>query len=134
VQRELGDKGGMAWSLHCLGRIAGQRGDWQRAVSRFRESMALRQELGDRRGIVDGLEGLAAAAGAPGRGREEQAARLFGAADALRHAIRAPLPPVQQAERNEQLAALRNSLGEAGFRAAWEAGQALTWEQLVESL
>jgi predicted ATPase len=69
-----------------------------------------------------------APAGHPGGAGARHAARLLGAAQALREAIGSPLPPNEQPGRDALIAALRQDLGEE-FTAAWEAGRALSWEQ-----
>jgi hypothetical protein len=91
------------------------------------ESLVIRRELGDRLGVAGSLEGLAAAERA--QGDPEQAVRMLGAAAALREAIGSPLPPGARPAYDEQVAALRASLGEAAYCAAWGAGRALTWER-----
>jgi hypothetical protein len=65
------------------------------------------------------------------RGRFEAAARLLGAAEALRRVIGAPRAPVYQPQYNARLTTLRNALDEEAFTAAWEAGRAMTWEEAV---
>jgi hypothetical protein len=58
-------------------------------------------------------------------GRPERAAKLVGAADALRQAIGTPLPAHEAADRNDTVAGCSAALGEAQFRAAFESGSAL---------
>jgi hypothetical protein len=60
------------------------------------------------------------------------AARLFGAAEALRAAIGSPIPPIERAEYERAVAASRTALGEAAFAAAWAEGRAMTLERAVE--
>ncbi len=69
------------------------------------------------------LEGLAAIAVADAR--PDRAARLLGAADALRRAIDTPLPTHEAADRNDTVAGCSAALGEDRFRAAFDAGAAL---------
>jgi hypothetical protein len=52
--------------------------------------------------------------------------RLWAAADALRDAIGAPLPPLARAERDREVVALKAALGEEAFTTAWSAGGTLT--------
>jgi hypothetical protein len=52
----------------------------------------------------------------------ERAARCFGAAATLREQLAAPVPPADLAEQQATVAALRTTLGDAAFAAAWEAG------------
>ena len=61
----------------------------------------------------------------------ERAARLCGAAAALRVAIGAPLHPTERADYERTVAALRVALGDAAYEAAWAQGQALTLEQAI---
>jgi hypothetical protein len=59
----------------------------------------------------------------------ERAARLWGAAEALRERLGAPLPPNERAEYEREVAAVRQALGAEGFAVAWAAGRSLTEEQ-----
>jgi hypothetical protein len=73
---------------------------------------------------------LAAVAG--GHGHPERACRLFGAAAALREAGGWPLAPVYRGEYERQVAAVRDTLGEKAFTAAWAEGRAMAPEQAIE--
>jgi len=89
----------------------------------FAEGLALFTELGDRRIIalaLDGVAGLAIAWGQP-----ERAARLFGAAAALREASGLPVDPAHRAAHGRDVAAARAALGEGAFTAGWATGAAL---------
>jgi predicted ATPase/class 3 adenylate cyclase len=46
MHRALGDKAGVAESLHGLGRVAWRRGDFDRAATFYEEALLLRQDLG----------------------------------------------------------------------------------------
>src|SRR5207247_2499724 len=70
------------------------------------------------------LEALAAAATEDGDAR--RAARFFGAAAALRVILGPLLPLAAPSDRDACLDSLRRVLGEEQFRAAWNAGRALT--------
>jgi tetratricopeptide (TPR) repeat protein len=133
MYRELGDAWGVAYSLHNLGGVAHEQGDLAKATALYEESLALLRELGDKRGIAYSLEGLASAAGVPGNehGALERAARLFGAAAALRAAISAPMAPNERVAYDRAVETARTSLGDGAFAAGWAAGQALTPEQAI---
>jgi non-specific serine/threonine protein kinase len=73
-----------------------------------------------------GLAALAAQEGGP-----ERAARLWGAAAALREAHGLHLPALLRARSEGYAAAARAQVGEAAFAAAWAAGRAMTLEQAV---
>jgi hypothetical protein len=58
----------------------------------------------------------------------ERAARLWGAAEALRDSLGLPLPPNEHPEYDRSLAAVREALGQETFARAWAAGRAMTLE------
>jgi predicted ATPase/transcriptional regulator with XRE-family HTH domain len=114
---ELGDRGGEALALYELGLVAHARGDAREAERLQRAGLALAWEIGDRRRVAFCLQGLAAAA--PLR----EAARLLGAADALREELQAPVLGPDREDYERCLAALRGLGGPAGA-AAWAEGRA----------
>ncbi len=75
------------------------------------------------------LEGLAQVVAL--QGEELWAARLWGAANALREAIHTPLPPIDCADYERSVAAARGSLGEKAFTAAWSQGRVMSPEQAL---
>jgi hypothetical protein len=95
-------------------------------VELFRESLALRRELGEPRGIAASLEALGAVAAATGDA--EGAARLLGAAEAARAQIGVPRWALGADRVRTIEASATAELGEEGFRLAREAGQALSVE------
>ena len=122
LHRELEEKQNVAVALHSLGRVRTAQGDYAGAEALFRESLGLRQDIGSRRGMAETWEGLAAVATA--QEQAEEAARLLGRSAALREAIGAPVPPIERADYERNVATVRANLGESTFRAAWEDGQA----------
>jgi non-specific serine/threonine protein kinase len=129
VFREHDHSVGVATALQGLAHLASLRRDDHRAVALTREALSLRWEFDDRRLIAPCLESLAGVAGRSGQ--PAQAARLFGAADALRAALGTPVVPLQRAGHEREIEAVREALGAAAFATAWEAGQALPLEQAV---
>jgi DNA-binding CsgD family transcriptional regulator len=115
--------------LHNLGYLALRRADTRRALRLFRESLALFRDQGDQRGIADCLDGLAGVLGA--MKQSERAARLLGAAEALREVTSAIVWPANAADYERSLAVARGRLDEAAFAAAWAAGRALPLERAV---
>jgi hypothetical protein len=59
------------------------------------------------------------------------AARLWGAADALRESLGAPLPPHERDEAVREREGLRQALGEEAFAAAFAEGRAMNWERAI---
>lgn len=129
IGRDLGDKRGITNSLVHLGWLAQAQGDHPLARAFVKESLAISQELGDRSLIADALEVSAKSALAS---RETHlAARLLGAAHALREAIGAPLPPSDRAEYDDDVRAVRTALGDRAFNALWDEGQTMDLEHIV---
>jgi tetratricopeptide (TPR) repeat protein len=127
VAREIGDKRVIAIALYNLGGVALHGGDHAASCSLRQESLVIRHELGDRVGVAECLEGLADAAG-----QTERAARLLGAAQALRDALGAPVAPAVESGHQDDVAAVRTALGKEAFAAAWAEGQSMALEQAVQ--
>jgi DNA-binding NarL/FixJ family response regulator len=88
------------------------------------------RELGDQLVASESMEGLACAAGI--RGEAERAARMFGAAQALRETVGYERAPREQALREPYLAAASSKLDEASWEAAFAEGKRMTFEKAVE--
>jgi len=129
--RQLGDQRGMAFALDYLGVLARGRGDYERALALYTESLGLWRHVGQRSEIATCMEGLAEAACA--LGKATHAARLLGAAAALRDRIGAPVLPADRPDYERTVAAVRSALAQA-FQPAWETGQTLPLDQVVTAL
>ncbi len=125
----LGAKQQIAVCLITLGIVAHAQGDGERATVLYRECLQLYRELGDKRGIAECLECLASVDAAAKQ--TERAARLFGASEALREAIKAPLPPSNRRAYDLSVAAVRDRLPEEVFAAAWGLGRKMPLEQAI---
>src|SRR5258706_7175603 len=101
-----------------LARLAHARGEDGRALDLGHKALTMFREMGDHQGLAETLEGLAAASSPT-----PEAARLFGAAQSLRTALGAPVPPVEQPAYDKDVAAVRQALDTETFEAAWRAGQ-----------
>jgi predicted ATPase/class 3 adenylate cyclase len=130
IKRELGDKSGTAYTLNVLGRAVREQGNHALAGSLLVESLGIRRELEDKLGMAECLEGLAGLAEA--QGQHERAAQLFGAAEALRGMIGAPIPPSDRAAHDRYVASTRASLDEPLFNVAWAEGRGKTLDQAIE--
>lgn len=119
-----------AVALQNLGELAYHRGDDARALALHRLSLTLAVQLQAKVHIAFSLEELAAIIAR--QGQAERAARLFGAAQALRAAIGSPLPLNYRAEfYDPAVAALRAALDETAHATAWAAGRALPFETAI---
>jgi ATP/maltotriose-dependent transcriptional regulator MalT len=131
LNRERGDKWGTGTVLGSLGWVALRQRDFKRMKETLRESLLVRMEIGDRGGIAWCLEKLAEAASL--QGQPQQAVRLFGGAAALRAPLRSVIDPADRPDYERTLTALRATLGDKMFEAAWAEGSALTMAQAVEA-
>ena len=125
----LEDSEGMAFALVNQGFAALSEGQHDRAVDLLREALRRLAELEFRDVIGYCFEGLAAVLALTGRG--EEAAKLLGAAEALRESLGVGLAPAEQATHDETVAAVLEALGEEPFAAAWRAGRELALEEAV---
>jgi len=114
----------------ALGRLLALQGDAAAARRQYQESLTLLFEGNvSKENIAASLEGLAALE--VGQGAPSLAARLWGAAEALREAIGAPMYPVYRASYEQAMALARATLGEEEFAAAWAQGRAMTPEEAL---
>jgi predicted ATPase/DNA-binding CsgD family transcriptional regulator len=140
LNRSRGDRWCVGTVLGSLGWVALVQHDYARMRANLGESLAIRLEIGDRGGIAWCLEKLAEAARVQGETatafarieRYQAAARIFGAAAALRGPIKSVIDPVDQPGYEHNLAALRRGLGGPAFAAAWAEGEAMALTAVVD--
>jgi tetratricopeptide (TPR) repeat protein len=131
VTQESQYKPDWARSLVTLGRVQRALGETARAATLLHEGLGVFCQIHSKLGIATALEGLA---GIAVSGDAEQAARLFGAAEAIRDTIGAPLPPVDRPAYERDVAALRTHLDNQAVARRWAEGRALTCEQIISLL
>jgi tetratricopeptide (TPR) repeat protein len=113
-----------------LAMVATEQRDFGKARQLLREVMAGSEERGYHYERIYALEAMAGLAAA--QGQSERAARLFGAAEALRQATGSPLPASERNDHQRIVASARAALGEEAFAAAWAEGRTKTLEQAVD--
>jgi predicted ATPase len=122
IDRERQDAAGLAVNAGNLAWLALTRDHADQAAPLIEQALAGFLEVGDREGLAEGLE--QAAALSLRRGRPAEGARLAGTASALRDALGVPWASIHDRERVErELSAMRSTLGEDGFVAAYEDGR-----------
>jgi predicted ATPase/DNA-binding SARP family transcriptional activator len=126
LSRDVGDRYWTMLSLLRLARVARTQGEYETAAALDREAMTLASGLGAKRAIAEWLEGMASTAASSGA--FDRATSLMGAADAVRQAIGAPLPPRDVPGHEDQLALAREKIGDESFEAAWTAGRGMQLE------
>jgi tetratricopeptide (TPR) repeat protein len=117
----------LAFALLARGDVARAQGDPATAAQYYARSLRIVVEHKDQPDVAERLEGFAKLAGAAQQ--PQRAARLFGAAEALRERIGTPLPAVERADYDGAVALARAQLDPAAFSAAWAEGKVLGWEE-----
>jgi predicted ATPase/class 3 adenylate cyclase len=129
--REMEDKWQLGMVVGWLGLLAVWSGDDHDLAERsLEEALALDRELGNWAYGAYCLESFAGLAGARAQG--SRAARLWGAAEALRTNIGAPRPLDARLLYEPSMAAARAQLGEAAWEAAFAEGMAMSPEEAAE--
>jgi DNA-binding CsgD family transcriptional regulator len=127
--RELGNKRGIATCLQQSALwLLLAKGDFSAARILHEESFATASALGDPWLTAFCLEGWALMAA---QGERAWAARLWGAAESLRERCGVPLTPLERADYEPAVAAVRTQLGARAFEAVWTEGRTMTLEQVL---
>jgi predicted ATPase/DNA-binding SARP family transcriptional activator len=136
----IGFREGIAYADEQLGLLAAARGA-AAAVPLLRHSLKLHTELRDRWRMSSVLEDLAAVALARGRpgamsgpAAALTAARLLGAAAAVREAIGTAIAPCEREQHDQTDSGAQAVLGEKAFEAAWRHGRLTPADELVAEL
>ncbi len=116
-------------ALATRARVAIAQGEPEQAERDAQDALTCAAEIGANLSAPDILECLAALAGESGSHRE--AARLFGAAEAIRQRVGAVRFKVWDAGYEASVAALRDAMGENDFESAWAEGAALSTEEAI---
>jgi hypothetical protein len=113
-----------------LGHLERHMGNLVQARLIYQDTLKGWQDLGNRSAVAHELECfgfLAIHDEEPHR-----AIKLFGAAEALRERIQAPMTDYERVEYDQKVAQLRSLLAPVEFRALWAAGRAMSMEQAIE--
>jgi predicted ATPase/DNA-binding SARP family transcriptional activator len=121
---------GITFLLGDLGKVSLAQNDYQQAASHYREALTIHWDRGNKRFIAEDLERLADVAIM--LQQSERAARLLGAAEALRQSTGADLFPYQLEDYEGDLEILRSQLDETALRIHWVEGRAMDVKQAVE--
>lgn len=129
LSKEIGYWPGIIGTLIFLARLALEAGNMATAGELLKESLALLREPNENRPltVATNLQGLGVTLAALGRLTE--AVQLWGAADAL-----STLLPEERAFVARASMAIRATLSEVAFTAAWATGQAMTLEQALDTM
>jgi DNA-binding CsgD family transcriptional regulator len=119
----------LTMTLSMRAQVAIAAGEQVQAESDARDALARATELKAHLPVPDILENLAVLAS--GASSHREAARLFGAAHGIRQRVGAVRFKVYDAGYEASVAALRETMGEKDFDAAWAEGAALSTEEAI---
>jgi hypothetical protein len=129
VARELGTPFFLGRALGEIGRAECDEGRHDLALKHFAEGMTILHGLGNRPGVIESLEGLAGVAAATAAPR--RAARLWGAAHALRQEIGNATSVRESIAYERQVKPVRATLTAEAFDRAWDEGRAMSLDDAV---
>ncbi len=131
VLRAAGSRSNLAVNLSIRAVNTAMCGDHAQSIASLRESLALALRMHDTQIGTYSLEGLAGASAMLGEG--QRAARLFGAAEALRERSGSVIGlAILRELRERYLAALPARFDADDLEAEWSVGLAMTFEQVAE--
>jgi hypothetical protein len=127
--RKMGNRPRVIGIQSELAHLARHEGNLAEATRLYRETLTALQEFGHRGGVARNLECLAFVASA--QQQPLRAARLIGAANALRELSRVFMMPEEVPETEQAMASMRGQVPAADFEAAWAEGRALDMDQAI---
>ena len=126
---ELNAKGFMAILLTGLGLLAQAHQNYPQALSIHTQTVWLACEVDDRRVLARCLEKTAGVIGK--MGQTNRAAKILGAADALRSQLNSPVERLDSPDYENILTFMRKTLGETQWHADWEVGRQMTLDEAI---
>jgi len=130
IFRHLRHKGFETVLLSELGHVARATGNMEEAKDLYTQSLTSFQDQGHRPAIAHELECFAFIAISEHEPR--RAAKLLGAAEALRERIGSPMQDLEQIEYDKAVVQARSSMKEPEFSTLWAEGRALSMEQAIK--
>jgi predicted ATPase/class 3 adenylate cyclase len=127
--RHIGDASLATGMLSHRAHLERRAGNLSEAAAQYARTIQDYLEIGHRAAVLHEVECLAFIA--IRRGQAAHAARLLGAAEALRDSANSPMTAAERVEYDEHLAALRAQANVQTIAAAWQAGRALSLEAAV---
>jgi hypothetical protein len=131
IREAVGDRRGIACSLHALATLALLEGDVEQAMYQYLASLRGFEQLGDKLGLARCFEGVASAAHR--QGGDDRAAALFGTAHLLRGELAAPLSPMERERHRHLLAEIQAAREETDDAEEWPHAVAMPLDMALSS-
>ncbi len=132
LHRDIKNVWGIGHALRNLAAVMRERNEWVKARGVLQESLLWYRTLASSLSFAECLESFAGLARA--EGQPERAVRLYATAAALRETLGAPQMPIEREVVERDMSALRASLEEPVFAAAWEVGRTRPVEEVLAEL
>jgi predicted ATPase/DNA-binding CsgD family transcriptional regulator len=129
IYQALGNIWGMARAINHISYLELKAGRYSESATFAAEALTLFSQSGNLSEGSQCIENLADAAGALGRG--ELSARLYGMAEGLQERLGTPMWPTYRTEYEQEVGRVRALLDPGTMEAAWQAGRALSDEEMV---
>jgi tetratricopeptide (TPR) repeat protein len=129
VFKQIGHKGMVAGMTSEIAHTQRALGNYTEAKKTYQHTIKVYQDYGNRPAVAHQLECFAMIAIL--EEEPQRAAKLFGAAEAIREATGHKPTDEEQVEEAKFMSRLRSMLSEAEFSALWAEGRALTMEQAI---
>jgi non-specific serine/threonine protein kinase len=129
INRETCDSARQVTNLVNLGATALAQGNGETAGLYYKDGLKISSKMGDMRGAIYCLEGVAGAYWGPRK--PDRAALLLGAAEVLRKANNLPIEPADRSTYDQFSASVRGSLTEKIFVDLSERGRRMKFEEAV---
>lgn len=125
-------RGHITFLIINMGEVAHNLGNLAAAMEHYQQGLRELREMGDKLSLTATLESFAyVLVDTAEAGDAQLAARLLGAAEALREGLQAPIPPREKGRYDKYLARLRERLGESDLLHLWRTGRALSLDHAV---
>ena len=130
VFKQIGHKGMTAILTSEIAHTQRAQGNYTEAKKTYHETIKVLQDYGNRPAVAHQLECFAMIAVA--EDEPQRAAKLFGAAEAIREVTGHKPTDEEQAEEAVFMSRLRSMLSEAEFNALWAQGKSMRMEQAIQ--
>jgi predicted ATPase/class 3 adenylate cyclase len=130
LAKKLGNKRQMYSCYSELAHVLRENGELDEPLGIYRDLLPKWRDLGHRAAVAHELECIAYILFK--KGLPQRAVTILGAADSLRSLIDSLATPMEWAEYEKELSAMRAQMDEVEFDRAWEAGQKLSMEEAID--